>query len=156
MKRTTACFVLTLLQLAVQPSAGQDSRGLTDVAVLRLQPIGPAPRERLCVGDRNSVRAELMLTGPTRPGVVHLRLALVLPAGDPAGVALAEGSLALSGGPARRSFTFANVEVPARLRGRGGVLEVRATLDRGVTERSLSNNVAALELDRAVDWSCQP
>ena len=106
--------------------------------------------------NRNAVRAELTLTGAPRAGVVHLRLALVLPGGDPAGVPLAEGSLAFSGGPARRSFTIANVEVPPRLRGRGAGREVRATLDRGVTERRLSNNVAALDLERAVDWSCRP
>jgi hypothetical protein len=82
-------------------------------------------------------------------------LALVLPGGDPAGLSVAEGSVAFTGTAVNRSFTFTNVDIPARLQGRAATLEVRATLDHATTERNLANNVGRLDIEGATDWSCR-
>lgn len=155
MKRTAACLVLTLLAFGDHPAASQDRREAMDVAILQVRPAGAVGGGSLCVGARNAVRTELMLSRPSARAAVRLRLALVLPGGDPAGVPLAEGSVAFTGSSVNRSFTFVNVEIPARLEGRGATLEVRATLDGAVAERNLSNNVGVLDIQRATDWGCR-
>jgi hypothetical protein len=155
MKRTATCLVLTLLAFGDHPVASQDSPPVMDVAILQVRPADAAGRGTLCVGARNAVRAELMLSPPAAPAAVRLRLALVLPGGDPAGVPLAEGSVAFTGSSVNRSFTFVNVEVPARLEGRRATLEVRATLDHAIAERNLSNNVGVLDIERVTDWDCR-
>ena len=155
MKRTATCMVLTLLAFGDHSAASQDRRAEADVALLQLRPVDVAGRGTLCVGARNTVRAELMLAPHSTPATVRLRLALVLPGGDPAGVSVAEGSVAFTGTAVNRSFTFVNVEVPARLQGRRATLEVRATLDDAFRERNLSNNVGVLDIERSTNWSCR-
>ena len=155
MKRTATCLILTLLALGDHSAASQDRRAEMDVALLQMRPVHVAGRSTLCVGARNNVRAELMLLPPANRATVRLRLALVLPGGDAAGVPLAEGSVAFTGTAVNRSFTFVNVEIPSRLQGRGATLEVRATLDDVFMERNLSNNVGVLDVERATDWSCR-
>jgi len=155
MKRTVACLLLTLLAPGAAPVPAQHASAPPDVAVRGLRAVNPTAAQRLCVGSRNAVRAELDLTGAAPPAAVLLRLTLVVPGGDPAGIAIAEGSGEFTGGATSRSFTFMNVEVPERLRGRGAVLEVRANLDRALPERNLANNAATLDLERATDWKCR-
>ena len=155
MKRTATCMVLTLLAFGDHSAASQDRRAEMDVALLEVRPVDVAGRGTLCVGARNAVRAELMLAPHSKPATVRLRLALVLPGGDPTGVSVAEGSVAFTGTAVNRSFTFVNVEVPARLQGRRATLEVRATLDDAFMERNLSNNVGVLDIERATNWRCR-
>ena len=154
MKRTRASLVLTLLSTIATGVSSQDPPPL-DIEVRAVRGIGPAATGRLCVGSRNSIRAELEVTGPSGRREIPLRLVLVLPGGDPAGALLAQGRIVFPPGVTSTSWTFVNVEVPERLRDRGGVLEVRANVDGGLRERNLGNNVGAVDLDRVTDWECR-
>jgi hypothetical protein len=152
MKRTPVVIVLTLASMMAAKTSPQDSP--PDVEIRAVSASGPAPSGRFCVGPRNSVRAQVVLNHGAVRRDVPLRLVLVLPNGDPAGVLLAQGSASFSPGATSTSLTFVNVEVPERLRGRGAALEVRANVGGGMGERNLANNVAMLDLDRVTDWDC--
>jgi hypothetical protein len=148
MKRTRLALVLTLAQ-APRPAA-------PDVEARALRVVGPLAGGRLCAGAPNTIRAELVAHGalPARP--VALRLVLVLAGGDRAGALVAEGSVTFPPAGGTSTFTFINVDVPARVRGRGAALEVRANLEGRVAESTLANNIASLALDPATDWDCRP
>ena len=147
MKRAHRLVLLTSLAALTAPAlpAQEPAR----VAVTRVMVLDAAAHGKLCVGRRNTLRAELRVTGaPAHPLLV--RLHLVIPGGAPAGTLVAEGSLPPREGSA--SFTFVGVEVPERLRGRGARLVVRAA-EEGRDDPAPSPDATLLH-DSATDWSC--
>lgn len=110
----------------------------------------------MCIGSRNTVRVEVVTHGLEKPNQrVPIRLVLLLLGGDPIGQLIAEGSVSFSTGVSTATFTFLNVDVPERLRGRDGVFEARANVEGAVAEQNLSNNVRGIRVDTATDWTCR-
>ena len=155
MKRIRMRHLLSLAVLGAQQVQAQGVARAVDVEVRALRAVGAAASGLLCVGTRNAIRAELVIRGQAPITPVPLRLVLMLPGGDPSGVLVAEGSVSVPAGVTTVTFTFLNVEVPSRLRGRGGMLEVRANLERAVLENDLANNFRSLPLDTSTDWNCR-
>lgn len=147
MERTRLPILLTVAAIGVAAAQAP-----TDVAVRALQVEGAS---RLCAGPGNAVRLELVVRGRVPDAPVPVQLVLRLPGGDPLGVAIADAGVRFAPGATRATFTFVNVEVPPRLRGRGAVLEARANLRRGVAEGERANNVGTLALDTVTDWGCR-
>jgi hypothetical protein len=154
MKRTRGPVLLTCLVISAfdAGSQGTPAQEQLDLEVRYLRVSG---RNTLCVGGRNALRVELSARGPVPTVPVPIRLVMLVPGGDAIGVPVAEGSVHFGPGAATTSFTFLNVEVPERMRGRGGVLEVRANLEQAVREKELGNNVRSIRIDSATDWTCR-
>jgi hypothetical protein len=156
MQRIRTAILLTLLPAAVLGQGGQQpdsGSGPPDIEVTELVPVRSGVSARLCSGSHNAVRVSLRTTWV---GIrqVPVRLALVLPDGPPSGTLIAEGTASLT--PDHRgTFTFADVEIPPRLRGRGAKLVVRANAGQEIPEQNLANDVRQLDVDRSTDWSCR-
>jgi hypothetical protein len=153
--RVRHLLTMTLALLGVQQARAQGAQPAVDIEVRALRGVGAAGPGLLCVGSRNAIRVELAIRGQAPTRAVPLRLVLMLPGGDPSGVLVAEGSAAFPKGVTTVTFTFLNVEVPARFRGRGALLEVRANLERAILESDLTNNLRSLPLDTSTDWTCR-
>ena len=155
MKRAYAFLLLTAAVAALRVASGQPSTVAPplDVVIRRLTVLGPAPEGKLCARAPNLLRAEIVATGSGEGRTLPMRLVLVVPGGSAAGTVVAEGSVAARPGVVT-SFTFLNVHVPSRLRGRGARLVARVNLDGGSAERDLAGNTRALWIDEVTDWSC--
>lgn len=153
MKRSPALLLLTCV-LSVSGRAPAQVGSSADIELRSLRASGPAGTGRLCPGSRNSVRVEVRVSGAVPASPIPLRLFLVSGGGDPIGLLLAEGSVVVASAAAPTSFTFLNIEVPSRLRGRGARLEVRANAERMIEERDFGNNTRSVWLDNVTDWSC--
>lgn len=159
MKRRFTLLVLTLagigpLAAQVRRAEQQSRPAPFDIEIRALHSSSAGGPSRLCVGGRNTVRAEFAAAGAVPPAAIPVRLVLILPHGVPGGQLVGEGTVWF-GPTGAASFTFVNVEVPERLRGRGAALTVRVNLDPGVREQTLANNIAALDLDAVTDWACR-
>lgn len=150
MERTRLPILLTLALFGDQ-GAGPSRQDTTDIEVRTLQVADVA---RLCAGRGNAVRVELVVHGRVPDVPVPLQLVLRVPGGDPLGVVLGDAGVRFAPGATRATFTFVNIELPLRLRGRGGMLEARANLRQRVAEGERANNSRTLALDMVTDWNC--
>jgi hypothetical protein len=159
MKRSGWWVLLTLVLFPTRRGAGQGAPNTapsTDIQVRSVSATGLSPSGHMCIGNRNTVRVEVATQGLDKPDErVPIRLVLLLPGGDPIGQLIAEGSVSFGAGVSTATFTFLNVDVPERLRGRDGVFEARANVEGAVAERNLSNNVRGIRVDPATDWTCR-
>jgi hypothetical protein len=152
----TGASLLTLLPAgggapapAVQANPAPALRA-TDLAVLR----NGVPA-RPCADARNAVRITVAVDGSVPSRAVPVRLRLVLPGTAREGTVIAEGSVLFAAGARETHFTFLNVEIPARSRGRGARLVASVNADRTVPETHLEDNQVSLALDAATDWRCE-
>jgi hypothetical protein len=153
MKRTRGLVLLTFPVICALEAGSQ--RAPSQALDLEVRALKIAGRRTLCVGGRNALQAELAFSGAIPTTALPIRLVMLVPGGDAIGVTVAEGSVHFAPGVATTSFTFLNVDIPGRMRGRGGVLEVRANLEQAIRERELANNVRAIRIDSVTDWNCR-
>jgi hypothetical protein len=125
-----------------------------DVRVTEIVPVRNEAPVRLCQSSDNTVRIGIAWNGavPERP--IGVQISLVMREAPFSGALVAEGSVTPHSTTSETTFTFLNVPVPARLRGRGARLVVRVIADRSMNESDTTNNVRHIELDDA-DWTCQ-
>jgi hypothetical protein len=158
MKRALTPFLLTVAASGRTVLAQADPRPAVappvDIEVSGMVPVHDGLPARLCVGADNEIRVTLSQRGIAAQKPASLRLVLVLPGGPRQGALFAEGSANLQPGNAVTTYTFAHIEIAARLRGRGARLVARANADGTIDERNLTNNERELRIDDATDWSC--
>jgi hypothetical protein len=156
MKRIEALGILALAWSGAAAGAEVWTRRAQGGVALRARELvalrDGSPR-RFCPGARNGARVVVSNDGDAPGRTIPVQLQLVLP-GTPPGTLLAEGSVIFDAGARLATFTFLNVEIPARLRGRGARLVARVNADRTVPERDLADNTVALDVDASTDWGC--
>jgi hypothetical protein len=150
MQRRSPRYILTLL-VSVAWAQAQERPG--DVRVTEIVPVQNELPARLCPGANNAVRVGIAWSGavPERP--IRVLISLVMRENPLAGVLVAEGSVTPHSPTAATTFTFLNVAVSERLRGRAAQLVARVIADRSMRESDTTNNVRHLEVDGA-DWAC--
>jgi hypothetical protein len=143
-------ILILLVSMAGAPGEGPT----TDVRVTAIMPVRNEVPARLCPGSNNAVRIGIAWSGaiPERP--IRVQISLVMREAPLGGVLIAEGSVTPHSAASATTFTFLNVEVSERLRGRGARLVARVFPDRSMNESDTTNNVRHLEVDGA-DWSCR-
>jgi hypothetical protein len=153
MQRTRrAGFLTTLTAVLAHGLLAQGTEG--EVRVTEVVPVRGGAPARLCPGAGNAVRVGIAWSGtiPERP--IQVRLSLATRGETGRGVLVGEGSVTPHAGASATTFTFLNVQVPERLRGRGAQLVARVVADRAVVERDTTNNARSLQVD-AADWACR-
>ena len=143
-----------ILILLVSTAGAPEQGPATDVRVTDVIPVRNEVPARLCPGSNNAVRIGIAWSGaiPERP--IRVQISLVMREDPLGGVLVAEGSVTPHSAASATTFTFLNVEVSERMRGRGARLVARVLPDRSMSESDTTNNVRHLELDGA-DWSCR-
>ena len=144
---------LVILTLVVGFASASEQAVPPDVRVTEITPVRNGVPARLCPGSDNTVRIGIAWSGaiPERP--IRVQISLVMREDPASGVLIAEGSVTPHSTPSATTFTFLNVPVSARLRGRGARLVARVIADRSMSESDTTNNVRHLEVDDA-DWAC--
>ncbi|MEP6733256.1 MAG: hypothetical protein ABJE10_21615 [bacterium] len=142
-----------ILTLVASMAAGSGQDLSADVRVTEILPIRNEVPARLCPGSNNAVRVGIAWTGaiPERP--IRVSLTLAMPDNPLGGILVAEGSVTPHSAASATTFTFLNVQVSERMRGRAARLVARVVADRAMHESDTTNNVRHLEVD-ATDWTC--